>query len=256
MRTGNVLLITEANERVASGHLFECAELATALKDAGFHVCIAVNDDAGTPFKARLGSVFYEYKESVDKDLDFFKNLFRKQQFDCIVTDLREVNNDWINCIRSLTESNIICIDEWGHRTLGCDIIINPMIDPYFWDYGDSEAKVFTGHDYLILPGEIQKYHLHEKHISDVIGRVCISMGGVDRFGTTLKVLKWLMDDHKGIGVDVIVGAGFPFKSELDSMARGVASVDIKQNVSNIYEYFERADIVFCAGGNTLHERA
>ena len=40
---------------------------------------------------------------------------------------------------------SIICIDEFGHRNLQADIIVNPMIDSYYWNYGESDARLFCG---------------------------------------------------------------------------------------------------------------
>ncbi|MBQ3800934.1 MAG: hypothetical protein II837_11625, partial [Treponema sp.] len=65
MPEDRVLLVTEANEQVASGHLLECAELARLLENAGIRVDVAVNDDACEAFKSRLGRAYLEYPEHV-----------------------------------------------------------------------------------------------------------------------------------------------------------------------------------------------
>ena len=79
MTVGNrsVLLVTEANERVASGHLLECAELARLLRAEGVHVDVAVNDNACDAFKLRLGSPYLEYHQNAETDTAFFSDLLR-----------------------------------------------------------------------------------------------------------------------------------------------------------------------------------
>lgn len=254
MGNRSVLLVTEANERVASGHLLETAELARLLRAAGVHVDVAVNDDACGAFKLRLGSPYLEYHQNVEADTVFFNNLLRDEKYSVIVTNLREVNDEWISRLRDICDAAIICIDEWGHRFLSCDVIINPMIDPYFWEYGASPAKLYAGQDYLILPEKITVYHERQKSIPEKIGRACVSMGGVDKFGSTVKIARWLLEKHPDVQLDVILGGGFRYQEELESVIQGRDNVRSMQNISDIYDYFEAADLAFCAGGNTLHE--
>lgn len=251
-----VLLITEANEQVASGHLFECIELARLLKEKNYQVDIAINDDACNAFKHRINQEYYEYHRSVNEDIEFFRVFLKENNYAAVVTDLREVCDEWIKKIKDFTSSIIICIDEWGDRTLSCDVIINPMIDPYFWDYKDSHAALYVGHEYLILPEKILWYHNRKRTISETINRVCISMGGVDKFGTTIKLVKWILSVKLELEVDVILGGSFMFNEELYNLIHGNDHIHIMHNISNIYDYFEHADIAFCAGGNTLHELA
>ena len=256
MPEDRVLLVTEANEQVASGHLLECAELARLLENAGIRVDVAVNDDACEAFKSRLGRAYLEYHEHVEKDFAFFTRLLHDVRYNIIVTNLREVHDSWLGHLKDTCRCPVVCIDEWGHRQLGCDVIINPMVDPYFWDYGGSTAKIYAGHEYLILPEMIAKYHTRDKLISEWIGRVCVSMGGVDKFGSTVKITRWLVENHPDMQVDVILGGGFSHNEELDAVIGGRDIIRRMQNVSDIYDYFEWADLAFCAGGNTLHELA
>ena len=256
MQNKKVLLITEANDFVASGHLFECAELAKLLRKAGIHVDIAVNDDANDSFKQRLDGPYLEYHKNVEIDHVFFVNQLQSERYSILVTNLREVHDEWISWIRKVCNAVIICIDEWGHRFLGCDVIINPMIDPYFWEYKGSKAKLYTGQAYLILPEKIAEYHKREKNISKKITRVCVSMGGVDKYGSTVKIVKWILGQHQEVQHDVILGGGFKYQENLDSIIKGNSNINMMQNIKNIYDYFEKADLAFCAGGNTLHELA
>ena len=250
------MIITEANEQVASGHLLESIELSRILKKCGYKVDLFVNDDACDAFKHRIKGDYSEYSKSVESDLEFFFDILKKTSYDLIITDLREVKNEWIQHIRPFSEANIICIDEWGHRKLNCDIIINPMINPYYWQYGSSNAKIYAGHEYLILPQKIREYHLKQKEISDGIGKVCISMGGVDKYGSTIKITKWLIENQLNLYINVILGGGVSYKDDLIKLVGERENITIRQNIDYIYDIFEESDVAFCAGGNTLHELA
>lgn len=251
-----LLVITEANEQVASGHLLESIELVGLLRSDGFDTELAVNDDACDAFKHRISGEFFEYHRSVEDDVQYICKYIKNGGFNILVTDLRSVKNEWIKQIKENCDCSIICIDEWGHRQLDCDIIINPMIDPYYWDYGRSKAQLYAGHEYLVLPKKIMDYRITERKTSERINRVCISMGGVDKFGSTVKIAKWLFNSHPDVYVDIILGGGFKYREELENVVNSRKNVCIVQNVNNIYDYFENVDIAFCAGGNTLHELA
>ena len=259
IRDNKVLLITEANEIVASGHLFETVEIARFLVKKGYQADVLVNNNAEEDLKKKLCGIqcsFYEYEKDVCNGFDQIWEVLTAGHYDVLVTDLREVSNCWIHRIRERFVGSIVCIDEWGHRQLDCDIIINPMIDSYFWDYGNSAAKLYAGHEYLALPEQIKEYHHRDKHIRKEVERVCISMGGVDRGGSTIKVLGALLDDYPSIIWDVIIGASYVDTGKLTDLFQGRDNVSLSQNISDIYERFFSADITFCAGGNTLHELA
>ena len=244
---------------VASGHLFETVEIARCLVSRGHQVDVIVNDDADKGLKERVHNqqwCYYEYEKDVCTGFDRIREVLAAGHYNILATDLREVSNDWIHRIRAFFSGKIVCIDEWGHRRLDCDIIINPMIDPYYWDYGDSDAKLYAGHEYLALPEGILEYHDKEKFIEKDIKKVCISMGGVDRGGSTVRILKALLDEYPDIIWDVIIGASYGDIQGISALVCGYDNVRLSQNVSDIYERFYFADIAFCAGGNTLHELA
>ena len=75
---------------------------------------------------------------------------------------MRKIENNFLKEVMySLPRDiKVVCIDELGHRELMADIIINPMINSYYWNYGNSRAQLFCGAEYLILPQIVSKIHL------------------------------------------------------------------------------------------------
>ena len=153
-----VLIVTEANEMVASGHLFECLEIGHFVIKCGYEVELLINSDIQDDLKDRIDIEYSEYNPPIDNCVDVVIDAATEFQADCVVTNLRKINNDFIvdyNCrIRGNNLRNhsnnkcrsrhkeipLICIDEFGNRLLSCDAIINPMIDSKYWNYVDRNT--------------------------------------------------------------------------------------------------------------------
>lgn len=255
MKKSGVLIVTEANKKVASGHLFECIVCYNELIKWIPDTFLMVNSDMPPQFKEKLPQGYCEYRSDIQMESDYLVQYILENKIGVIVFNLREINNDFIKKIRQVLSVCIICIDEFGHRTLDADIIINPMIDESYWQY-DSNAVLYCGAEYLVLPPKIVKCHEMDKKINDVIRTVTVSMGGIDAPGTTLKIAQWLPDMWENVQLNIVIGGGFPYREELNEIIKNNGHVAVYQNIDFIYDLFFESDLAICAGGNTLHELA
>ena len=255
----SVWILTEADEQIASGHLLECIDLAKDMKQAGMTVTFFVNADCPAAFQTRIPFAYQTYERNADGTLMMPQDA--GAQPEVFLFNFREITNRALDGFRS--SGMLICIDEWGHRALDCDVIINPMVDPYYWSY-DTDAKVYGGAEYLALSEKLQDYRRQEKIICAHIERICITMGGVDLYGTTVKLVRWLPEIRATLHgtlqhVDVVLGGGFLHDEALLDTVKTSGCEDLltfHRNLPNIYDRLMRADLDFCAGGNTLHELA
>lgn len=254
-----VWILTEADEQIASGHLLECIDLAKDMMQAGIAVSFFVNADCPAAFQTRIPFAYQMYERNADGTLTMPQDAGARP--DAFVFNFRAITNRVLDSFRG--GGTLICIDEWGHRALDCDIIINPMVDPYYWHY-DTNAKVYGGAEYLALSEKLQDYRRQEKLIREHIERICITMGGVDLHGTTVKLVRWLPEMRQALHgtlqhVDVVLGGGFSHDESLQEAIKASGCADLittHRNIQNLYDFLMQADLAFCAGGNTLHELA
>ena len=254
-----VWILTEADEQIASGHLLECIDLAKDMMQAGIAVSFFVNADCPAAFQTRIPFAYQMYERNADGTLMMPQDAGVRP--DVFVFNFRAVTNRVLDSFRG--GGTLVCIDEFGHRALDCDIIINPMVDPYYWHY-DTNAKVYGGAEYLALSEKLQDYRQQEKLIREHIERICITMGGVDLHGTTVKLVRWLPDIQETLHgtiqhVDVVLGGGFAHDAALQEAIVASDCKDIlhlHRNIPILYDLLMQADLAFCAGGNTLHELA
>ena len=251
-----ILVVTEADEKVASGHLMECIEIVKVLRDNGYQVSLLINDDMPETFQSRIPFPYEKFPRECLFGQYMIRETLVNHAIDLVIFNLRCIEDELLQYIREDYRGIILCIDELGHRHLSCDIIVNPMIDEYYHEYVDLDAKLYAGAKYLALPRSIRAFHERKKEIHEEIKKICVSMGGVDSFGTTVKLAKWLPELLPEARMDFVLGGGFPYWEELESLVRNRRKISVYKNIDYIFELFFEADLAFCAGGNTLHELA
>lgn len=256
MKDKSILIVTEANQKVASGHLFECIACQQELIRSGLSVKLMVNADMPKGLKARIEGDYDEYQTNIQVEEDYLLDYINSGKYSIILFNLREIDNSFIEYLKQhIAYTSIWCIDEWGHRELNADVIINPMIDEYYWNY-KTVARLYCGAEYLILPDNLKKYHEKRKYINEGIRIITVSMGGMDSSGTTIKVAKWLLNMRLNFEINLVLGGGFLQEDDLEKVICNRKNVSVYRNIANLYDLFYESDLAICAGGNTLHELA
>lgn len=250
----DIAIITEADEYVASGHLKECEVFAEELVKRNFRAVIWINDDIPEGFLKGMPERYYMYSRPIEKGIDTIISYLKKHNIKLLILNLRKVDNELILRIKQAYDVEILCIDEFGHRRLDCDIIVNPMVDKNFGCYTGNYKQLFVGNQYLILPQKYYEWHKKEKLINKEIQQITISMGGVDRNNTTQKIVEWLQKiEIQNIKINVVLGGGYRLDKSLGQVVKS-KDIQVFCNINFLDELFFDSDLAFCAGGNTLHE--
>lgn len=256
MNKNKVVIVTEANEKVATGHLMECVICAETLLDNGYYISFWINNDADVRLKTRIPCEYKEYKRNIEVDYDELVAEINRINPCAVILNLREVSGEFVAKLKALTKFKILCIDEYGHRYLPADIIINPMIDPYYWQYEGEKIDLYCGAQYLVLSEKLERLHSMEKPINSNIDNILISMGGVDPRDYTTILVNEIPQIFPNASIDIILGGGYINRQNIYNMAAGYNQVKIYENVTTMPEMIFGTDLIICAGGNTLHEAA
>lgn len=254
----SIFIVTEANETVATGHLMECIACTEELIKNGYGVSFWINDDMESGLKKRIPLGFREYHKSIENDYEVLIGEICRFSPKVLLFNLREISEKFLEMCKAKIsdEVMVICIDEFGYRNLQADIIINPMIDSYYWDYGESKAQLFCGAQYLVLPEQLAALHKEKKEINNYIKRIVITLGGVDPKNYTLSLSRLVPENFPEAEIEIIIGGENRNREAIARSAMHYQNINIKENVSNLPDLLYEADIVICAGGNTLHEAA
>jgi spore coat polysaccharide biosynthesis predicted glycosyltransferase SpsG len=250
------ILITESDDNVGTGHLYESCTLASKLIECNNDVLLYVNQNIPHPLLSSIPCAYMFYGNLQN---DFQAIGMKIMEYNCkaVITNLRKIDNVIVGLLNQYNNIQTICIDELGHRSLECDILINPLIDSYFHDYTENcKADKYFGPEYMIMKPDFSVLSKQNKFIENEIKTISICMGGADISGSTLKILCALKPSN--VKINVIVGGGFLYHDELSKTVNTLNKNDIKvfNNISNVAEVLFPSDMAFCAGGNTLYELA
>lgn len=253
-----IVIVTEANAKVATGHLMECIACAEELTKNGYEVSFWINDDMESGLKKRIPCRFREYHKSIENDYKALTEEICRISPGVLLFNLREISEKFLEiCKAKIPDSTtVICIDEFGHRNLQADIIINPMIDSYYWDYRESKARLFCGAQYLVLPEQLSVLHKRKKKINSRIEKIVVTMGGVDAKNYTLDLSGIVSENFPEAAIDIVIGGGNRSREAIVEKAKNYQNLNVRENISNLSDLLYEADMVICAGGNTLHEAA
>ena len=91
-----ILLVTEANEHVASGHLFECIETCNYFISKNIESFLMVNRDMPPGLKSRINVTYFEYKEDIQQEKDFLVSFIREHEINKVMFNLRDIKNEFV----------------------------------------------------------------------------------------------------------------------------------------------------------------
>jgi spore coat polysaccharide biosynthesis predicted glycosyltransferase SpsG len=251
-----ICIISESNNVVGTGHFYESCTLASEIEKKGEPVLFFINKNIDNNLLNVLPCKYYQYNNLAD-DIYLIIDLVRQNKCNVVVTNLRKIDNSIIDTIKKKIAVEVVCIDELGHRPLGSDIIINPLIDNHYHDYGKAcKAVKYFGPGYMIMRAEFSTFHGMTKKINKNIETISICMGGTDISNTTTKILSSI--EKQDAAVNVILGGGFLHTARVEEIVLSlkIGTVKILKNIPNVADVFWDSDIVFCMGGNTLYELA
>lgn len=252
-----ILIITEANEKVASGHLMESIALYKKLVANNIEALILRNHDMPCLWEKKLESIDNAtYSFSLCQGMEEILKHLQHNAYDVIVTDLREIQNEQLLRIKQVFQGKIICLDEWGNRFLDCHVIVNNMADRSFWNYKDSSARIYAGMQYLILNSALKNYHEKKKVISQEIRNVVITMGGVDSNNSTKKIYDTIKEIDSIKTIHIVLGGGYRNEEKIRQSVETDLRCVVHKDIDYLFELIYDADVAFCAGGNTMYEIA
>ena len=241
-----VAIRTDASHAIGSGHLMRCLALASEMRRSGWsvkfitsgrekkwislvhqygfeYVLINTLIDSSLTFRnfddAITKSVSSNFSMAWRNDVIETKKALRGEIFDWIVVDHYNLDVRWESAVRPCTK-RILVIDDLADREHDCEILLDCVYGRTNDDYAKlvpAGCKLLLGTSYALLRPEFSKwrnYALDRRQECDVVKKVLVSLGGVDKENLTGLVLDTLqkVEWDANVMIEVVVGHGFKHK--------------------------------------------
>ena len=248
----------EASKKIATGHFKESLALAKFCIKKKINVNFIIN--YYEPVKNELIFNKIPFSTLEINEVEKVTSLIKKHSNNPVII-INHRNIELSSLIKLKKEKvKTIVIDQLGNKEVVCDMLINSSIIPNWLNYKfvGKAPDFLSGPKYAIFRDDFLKLNQTNKKFKKQIPKVLVTMGGVDRTGATIRILKALLTIKEKFNKEIILGNGFPHMKELNGLIdkEKIEMLDIYQGVDDLGKRMSGADIVISAGGNTVFELA
>lgn len=274
----NVLFRVDSSSQIGSGHLMRCLTLAGQLKKQGVEVAFICRDLEGNLIELvrKQGYGLYLLPRAtkdealkgylawltVSQQRDAEETLAIIQKFSAVnrlVIDSYAIDETWEELLRPYVQE-IFVIDDLANRRHDCDVLLdqNYYLDKEHRYDGlvPESCKLLLGPEHALLREEFYEAKKHLRKRDGSIHNILVFYGGSDLTDETTKAIHALIElNLSGVTADVIVGASNRKKDRIRELCSQHEFLHYHEQVSNMAEFMNNADLMFGAGGTTTWER-
>jgi len=262
LSAGTLLIRTDANTAIGTGHVMRCIALAQAWLDAGGRADFTMAESTAA-IRARIQAESYDAftiasEPGSPDDLRQTIALMRQGKYEWIAVDGYQFGGEYQRGLKA-AGFKILFLDDYGHSDhYSADLVLNQNISavPELYANREPQTRLLLGPRYALLRREFSAWSSWQHTIVSVCRRVLITMGGSDQANVTAIAIEALdLAKIEELEATVIVGGSNPHLDELkDLVARSRQKITLLKNVSNIGELMAAADIAISAAGTTCWE--
>jgi spore coat polysaccharide biosynthesis predicted glycosyltransferase SpsG len=222
------------------GHLVRQSHIAKILQSRGNEITIFIPDYS--PAQIWLDQCGFPHQTSSDLD---------KVCGDLIILDVQDTTAAFIKKLRQ-EKVSVISFEDLGDGRNHVDLLVDCNLD----EEKSTELPVQTlfGNNYAVLAEEFDAYHSKPRVFKNTIESVLVTFGGTDPHSLTPTLAEKLLHIQPGLSITLLAGLGNENIPALKYLANKHEKVKLMESTSEMAQTLFAHDIVFCAGGVTLHE--
>ena len=258
-----LILRTDANTTIGTGHLMRCLSLAQGWKANGGGATFITACESEL-LRQRVQAEGFQivklkrhYPES--DDWETTSRVIADHPDSWVVLDGYHFGSAYQRHIKE-TGHRLLVIDDMAHLDYyDTDILLNQNINADQMVYACGEhTQLLLGNRYILLGSKYSVYSNWRRQTPEIAANLLITLGGSDPENQTFKVMQAIQDMKiNGFKAVVVVGAGNPNLSELRLFAKDLPMpVQVVFDVDNMPELMAWADLAVSAAGTTCLEMA
>ena len=222
------------------GHLVRQSHIAKILRNRGNEITFFIPDYS--PAQLWLDQCGLSHQTSID---------VKQVSSDLIILDVQDTSAAFIKNLRQ-DKKAVVSFEDLGEGRNHVDL----LVDCNLGEEKSAELPVQTlfGHNYAVLAEEFETYHSKPRVFKNTINSVLVTFGGTDPHSLTPTLTEKLLHIQPGLSITLLAGPGNKNIPTLKYLSNKHEKVKLMESTSEMAQTLFAHDIVFCAGGVTLHE--
>ena len=247
-----IYIRVDANNIIATGHLFRCISIAEALRELGEDVTFVMADNNGVSLlEGRFPYIILDTDwHDMNSELAILRDILEQENAKKLIIDSYQVTEKYLAELKKYVKT--IYIDDVNAFYYDVDELI--CYANYYrnnkYEERYSKTKLLLGCNYVPLRKEFR--NVPDKVIKSDVEELLIMSGGTDSYNFIGNILENI-DSSQYKRVNAICGRYNVNYDVLYKKYKGT-NVNIVRSTDNIIDYMLSADIAISASGVTLYE--
>ena len=235
-----IAIFCKASFSHGMGHLVRQSHIAKILRNRGNKITFFTPDYS--PAQLWLDQCGLSHQTSTDA---------KQVSSDLIILDVQDTSAAFIKNLRQ-DKKAVVSFEDLGEGRNHVDLLVDCNLS----EEKSAELPVQTlfGHNYAVLAEEFETYHSKPRVFKNPIESVLVTLGGTDPHSLTETLAEKLLQLRPDLSITLLAGPGNENIPTLKYLANKHEKVKLMESTSEMAQTLFAHDIVFCAGGVTLHE--
>lgn len=222
------------------GHLVRQSHIAKILRDRKNEITFFIPDYSPAQLWLDQCGLPHQTASDVEKVIE-----------DLIILDVQDTTAAFIKKLQQ-DKKAVISFEDLGEGRNHVDLLVDCNLDEE--KSAGLSVQTLFGHNYAVLAEEFETFHSKPRVLKNPIESVLVTLGGTDPHSLTPTLAEKLLHIRPGLSITLLAGPGCENTPALKNLASKHEKVELLESTSEMAQTLFTHDIVFCAGGVTLHE--
>ena len=235
-----IAIFCKASFSHGMGHLVRQSHIAKILRNRGNEIIFFTPDYS--PAQLWLDQCGLSHQTSINA---------KQVSSDLIILDVQDTSAAFIKNLRQ-DKKAVVSFEDLGEGRNHVDLLVDCNL-------GEEKSaglpvQTLFGYNYAVLAEEFEAYHSKPRVFKNTINSVLVTFGGTDPHSLTPTLAEKLLHIQPSLSITLLAGPGNKNIPTLKYLANKHEKVKLMESTSEMAQTLFVHDIVFCAGGVTLHE--
>ena len=272
-----IVIRTDANQQIGTGHFMRCLTLADEMRRSLADICFVAKElpihlqqmltERGIQYIALTKTEATQEKDELPhaawlitsqaQDAEQTLSVLGASTWDWLVVDHYALDHRFETPLRKVCK-HVMAIDDLADRLHDCDVLLDQNYyqdqSQRYLDKVPAHCRLILGPSFALLRPEFKAIREKVKVRSGEVKNILVYFGGADADNLTDLVLDMLISLNLGVQVNVVIGQQHPQKEKIQQLC-DQHSFTCHVQTSQMANLMAEADLSIGAGGSSHWER-